>query len=196
MHKSFTPRRRQLVTQQASNPTSKNVMIILSDGDATACASGANTAAGGCNTKGQIVAENNPNCGSTGGSCLNGTPGNEDHESDGLSSPPPTHRRWASAGRLLRRHNWLQPREQLSTPLVLGPRLRGARRTKRTPQPPVPQTAQRHGRAVLIPGHPATRLPRWLPTSTPFIPTIQAAARRSPPRTRISRAWRRFSKRS
>ncbi len=61
-----------LVAQQANNPTSKNVMIILSDGDATACASGANTAAGGC-TGTNIVAENNPTCAKTGGSCLNGT---------------------------------------------------------------------------------------------------------------------------
>jgi hypothetical protein len=75
-----------LVTQQASNPTSKNVMIILSDGDATACASGANTAAGGCNTKGQIVAENNPSCGSTGGSCLNGT-GTKTSNPTGYQSP-------------------------------------------------------------------------------------------------------------
>jgi len=52
----------QLVQQQLSNPNSKNVMIILSDGDATASAA-----------SGQIVAENNPNCGKTGGSCLNGT---------------------------------------------------------------------------------------------------------------------------
>ncbi|MGA2338835.1 MAG: TadG family pilus assembly protein [Terracidiphilus sp.] len=75
-----------LVTQQLSNPTSKNIMIILSDGDATACASGANTAAGGCNTKGQIVAENNPNCGSTGGSCLNGT-GTKTTNPSGYQSP-------------------------------------------------------------------------------------------------------------
>ena len=52
----------QLVQQQINNPNSKNVMIILSDGDATASAA-----------SGQIVAENNPNCGKTGGSCLNGT---------------------------------------------------------------------------------------------------------------------------
>jgi Flp pilus assembly protein TadG len=45
-----------LVTQQANNPGSKNAMIILSDGDATACASNANTTAGACNTKAQIVA--------------------------------------------------------------------------------------------------------------------------------------------
>ena len=62
-----------LVTQQTANSSSKNVMIILSDGDATACASGANTTAGGCNTASNIVADNNPSCGSSGGSCLNGT---------------------------------------------------------------------------------------------------------------------------
>jgi Flp pilus assembly protein TadG len=65
-----------LVTQQASNPTSKNIMIILSDGDATACASNANTAAGACNSAAQIVADNNPTCAlavKTAGNCLNGT---------------------------------------------------------------------------------------------------------------------------
>jgi Flp pilus assembly protein TadG len=45
-----------LVTQAAANPGSKNAMIILSDGDATACASNANTSAGGCNTKSEISA--------------------------------------------------------------------------------------------------------------------------------------------
>ncbi len=50
-----------LVTQQASYPGSKNVMIVLSDGDATASAA-----------SGQIVADNT--CSSkTAGSCLNGT---------------------------------------------------------------------------------------------------------------------------
>jgi hypothetical protein len=50
-----------LVTQQGSNAGSKNVLIILTDGDATASASG-----------GQIVADNT--CSSkTAGSCLNGT---------------------------------------------------------------------------------------------------------------------------
>jgi Flp pilus assembly protein TadG len=65
-----------LAVQQASNPTSKNIMIILSDGDATACATSANTAAGGCNSAAQIVADNNPTCAlpvKTGGNCLNGT---------------------------------------------------------------------------------------------------------------------------
>jgi len=45
-----------LATQQASNPGSKNAIILLSDGDATACASNANTSAGGCSTKSEIVA--------------------------------------------------------------------------------------------------------------------------------------------
>lgn len=65
-----------LAIQQASNPNSKNIMIILSDGDATACASNANTAAGGCNSAAQIVADNNPTCAlavKTAGNCLNGT---------------------------------------------------------------------------------------------------------------------------
>jgi len=76
----------QLALQQAANPSSKNVMIILSDGDATACASGANTAAGGCNTANNIVAENNPSCGSSGGSCLNGT-GTKTSNPSGYQSP-------------------------------------------------------------------------------------------------------------
>jgi len=37
-----------LVAEQALNPNSSNVMIILSDGDATACTANANTAAGAC----------------------------------------------------------------------------------------------------------------------------------------------------
>jgi hypothetical protein len=45
-----------LAAQQAKNPSSLNAIIILSDGDATACASNANTSAGACNTKDQIVA--------------------------------------------------------------------------------------------------------------------------------------------
>jgi len=45
-----------LAAQQTANPNSKNAMIILTDGDATACASNANTAAGACNTKAEIVA--------------------------------------------------------------------------------------------------------------------------------------------
>jgi hypothetical protein len=74
-----------LVTQQRANPTSKNIMIILSDGDATACASGANTTAGGC-TGTNIVADNNPSCGSSGGSCLNGT-GTKTSNPSGYQSP-------------------------------------------------------------------------------------------------------------
>ena len=49
-----------LVAQQASYPGSQNVMIILTDGDATSCNSGANTAAGGCNSKDEVVALNCP----------------------------------------------------------------------------------------------------------------------------------------
>jgi hypothetical protein len=75
-----------LVAQQLSNPSSQNVMIILSDGDATACASGANTTAGGCNSGNNIVAENNPSCGSKGGSCLNGT-GTKTSNPTGYQSP-------------------------------------------------------------------------------------------------------------
>jgi hypothetical protein len=75
-----------LVTQQQSNPTSKNVLIILSDGDATSCASGANTTAGGCNSASNIVAENNPSCAKTGGSCLNGT-GTKTSNPSGYQSP-------------------------------------------------------------------------------------------------------------
>lgn len=45
-----------LTAQQTANPGSYNAMIILSDGDATACALNANTSAGGCSSKGQIVA--------------------------------------------------------------------------------------------------------------------------------------------
>ncbi len=45
-----------LVTEQAANPGSKNAMIILSDGDATACASNANTSAGACDSASDLVA--------------------------------------------------------------------------------------------------------------------------------------------
>ena len=45
-----------LASQQAANPGSQNAMIILSDGDATSCASNAYTTGGACNSKGQIVA--------------------------------------------------------------------------------------------------------------------------------------------
>ena len=49
-----------LVAQQIAYPGSQNVMIILSDGDATSCNSGANTTAGACNTSDQVVALNCP----------------------------------------------------------------------------------------------------------------------------------------
>jgi Flp pilus assembly protein TadG len=62
-----------LIQQQLANPTSKNVMIILSDGDATASGN-------------QIVADNNPTCASTGGSCLNGT-GTSKTNPTGYESP-------------------------------------------------------------------------------------------------------------
>jgi Putative Tad-like Flp pilus-assembly len=75
-----------LEQQQSLNPTSQNVMIILSDGDATACALLANTAAGGCNTAANIVADNNPTCAKTGGSCLNGT-GTSSTNPTGYQSP-------------------------------------------------------------------------------------------------------------
>ncbi|HEY1806458.1 MAG TPA: hypothetical protein VGG45_18445 [Terracidiphilus sp.] len=45
-----------LVYQQSQHPGSQNAIILLSDGDATACASNANTTAGACSTKSQIVA--------------------------------------------------------------------------------------------------------------------------------------------
>ncbi len=45
-----------LLTQQAANPGSQNAIILLTDGDATACASNANTTAGACNTKSELVA--------------------------------------------------------------------------------------------------------------------------------------------
>ena len=45
-----------LVAQQASNPGSKNAIILLSDGDATACASNAYTTGGACNSSSQLVA--------------------------------------------------------------------------------------------------------------------------------------------
>jgi hypothetical protein len=49
-----------LVAQQDTYKGSQNIMIILSDGDATACNSGANTAAGGCNSADDLVALNCP----------------------------------------------------------------------------------------------------------------------------------------
>jgi len=45
-----------LATQQAANPNSQNAMVILSDGDATACASNAYTTGGACNSASNIVA--------------------------------------------------------------------------------------------------------------------------------------------
>jgi len=45
-----------LAAEQTANPDSKNAMIILSDGDATACASNAYTTGGACNTKANLVA--------------------------------------------------------------------------------------------------------------------------------------------
>jgi len=45
-----------LAAQQAANPESQNAMIILTDGDATACASNAYTSGGACNSKSEIVA--------------------------------------------------------------------------------------------------------------------------------------------
>ncbi len=64
-----------LVTQHASYPSSTNVMIILSDGDATACNLQANTAAGGlagCSGHNDIVADNCPGVTSTGACTSNG----------------------------------------------------------------------------------------------------------------------------
>ncbi len=45
-----------LATQQSNNPGSQNAIILLSDGDASACASNAYTTGGACSTKAQIVA--------------------------------------------------------------------------------------------------------------------------------------------
>jgi Flp pilus assembly protein TadG len=45
-----------LQAQQTANPGSQNAIILLTDGDATACASNANTTAGACNTKSQLMA--------------------------------------------------------------------------------------------------------------------------------------------
>jgi Flp pilus assembly protein TadG len=67
-----------LATQQSNHAGSQNVLIILSDGDATACNLQANSSAGGnsgCSNASQIVALNCPTIGSTPctGSPLNGT---------------------------------------------------------------------------------------------------------------------------
>jgi Flp pilus assembly protein TadG len=45
-----------LQAQQTANPGSQNAIILLTDGDATACASNANTSGGACNTKSQLLA--------------------------------------------------------------------------------------------------------------------------------------------
>jgi Flp pilus assembly protein TadG len=69
-----------LAAQQTANPGSQNVLIILSDGDANACNTSANTSAGGCNSKNQIVALN------TTGNMLNGT-GTSSTNPSGYQSP-------------------------------------------------------------------------------------------------------------
>ncbi len=46
-----------LIAAQSANKGSSNVMIILSDGDATACAANGNTAAGACNSKADLVVQ-------------------------------------------------------------------------------------------------------------------------------------------
>jgi hypothetical protein len=45
-----------LAARKTAVPTSRNAMIILSDGDASACATGANTGAGGCNSASNMSA--------------------------------------------------------------------------------------------------------------------------------------------
>jgi len=45
-----------LLMQQPANAGSQNAIIMLTDGDATACASNANTTAGACNTKSELMA--------------------------------------------------------------------------------------------------------------------------------------------
>jgi len=79
-----------LVAQQGLYPTSQNILIILSDGDATACATSANTAAGACNTKADLVALNCQTAGGTGCNAttnppLNGT-GNSTNNPNGYQS--------------------------------------------------------------------------------------------------------------
>ncbi len=79
-----------LLLQQNSYPSSKNIMIILSDGDATACATSANTSAGACNTKADLVALNCPTaggllCNGTTNPPLNGT-GNSTNNPNGYQS--------------------------------------------------------------------------------------------------------------
>ena len=66
-----------LLVQQAANPGSQNAIIMLTDGDATACASNANTTAGACNTKSQLLASQGT---------LNGT-GTKTSNPSGYQSP-------------------------------------------------------------------------------------------------------------
>jgi len=66
-----------LLVQQAANPGSQNAIIMLTDGDATACASNANTTAGACNTKSQLMASEGT---------LNGT-GTKTSNPSGYQSP-------------------------------------------------------------------------------------------------------------
>ncbi len=66
-----------LQKQQAANPGSQNAIILLTDGDATACASNANTAAGACDTKSQLLASEGT---------LNGT-GTKTSNPSGYESP-------------------------------------------------------------------------------------------------------------
>ncbi len=66
-----------LLVQQAANPGSQNAIILLTDGDATACASNANTAAGACDTKSELVASEGT---------LNGT-GTKTSNPSGYESP-------------------------------------------------------------------------------------------------------------
>ena len=66
-----------LLVQQAANPGSQNAIIMLTDGDATACASNANTSAGACNTKSQLMASEGT---------LNGT-GTKTSNASGYESP-------------------------------------------------------------------------------------------------------------
>jgi hypothetical protein len=62
-----------LIAEQATNPNSSNVMIILSDGNATACATNGNTAAGACNSKADLVAQVGHLNGTTAASSCNAT---------------------------------------------------------------------------------------------------------------------------
>jgi Flp pilus assembly protein TadG len=66
-----------LQVQQAAHPGSQNAIILLTDGDATACASNANTSAGACNTKSQLMASEGT---------LNGT-GTKTSNPSGYESP-------------------------------------------------------------------------------------------------------------